>query len=155
MFLAKVTDDILFSLGNIQTYKGERVKASLTRVANMFVFFLVVAKIPKDNIYMVLLVAVASGIGRYISFIIDDIVTKDSDWLMLLSYKGNKTDLQPAIDKLRDMNIDVFSFKTYHKDGVSSLSLKVVSNDKETTKIVKDIMPNGVKFNVIELKEYI
>lgn len=155
-FVGKFIDDVLFAFTNILTYKENKIGASIVRMANTFVFFFVVSKmLSSNNITTILIISIASGLGRYLSFYVDKLLTKDSNWLLIVNYKGDKKDLQPSIDELRNMNIDVFSFKTYHEDDNSSLSLKILSHDRQTTKIVKGLLPSGVNINVVELKEYI
>lgn len=156
MFIAKVTDDILFSWGNIQTYKGERIKSALVRVANMMVFFTVVANIPKDDNYVILLVAIASGVGRYLSFKVDDVMTKDDTYLTVVKYKGDKNALQYAIDELRLNDITVFSVDAnYNNQGGKTLMLFIVNKNKKTSKMVKELMPNNATIISSEAKEYL
>lgn len=155
IFFGKVLDDLLFALVNIFTYKGEKFKASLIRGLNTLVFFTVIAKVITDlSIEGVVVVTVASFIGRYLSFKLDGLLTKDEYYLFFINYKGNKKDLQAAIDELRDMQIDVFSFKTYHGFDSSSLSLKIVSKDKQTSRIIKQVMPRNVEIKAVPIKAY-
>ena len=72
----------------------------------------------------------------------------------MVHYKGDKKYLQSFLDKLRDMGYDVFSFKIYHKDGESSLSVKIISRDRQSSRIIKSLAPEGVRISSIELKEY-
>lgn len=155
IFFGKVLDDLLFALVNIFTYKGEKFKASLVRSLNTLVFFTVVAKVITDLSFEgIMLVSLASFIGRYLSFKMDKLLTKDEYYLFFINYKGNKKDLQAAIDELRDMQIDVFSFKTYHNHNSSSLSLKIVSKDKQTSRIIKEVMPSNVEIKAVPIKAY-
>jgi uncharacterized protein YebE (UPF0316 family) len=155
IFFGKVLDDLLFAMVNIFTYKGEKLKASITRALNTLVFFMVIAKVITDlSLEGVLLVTLASFIGRYLSFKLDAMLTKDEYYLFFITYKGNKKDLQAAIDELRDMRIDVFSFKTYHGFDSSSLSLKIVSKDRQTSRIIKEVMPRDVEIKAVPIKAY-
>ena len=155
IFIAIFSEEVVFSLTNIMTYKKKRVIASLLRFIGKVIFFVVITNILQENsLYVVLTASIASAIGRYASFSIDKLMTKDSSFLIMMTYNGDKKDLQHSIDKLRKMCYDVFSYYTYHQDGVSSLSLKVVTKTRKESRVVKSVMPDGVKFNVIELKEY-
>lgn len=152
--MAKVLDDVLFALVNIQTFKGNRKSASIIRVMNMFVFFSVVSKVQSDNLPMIGVIGLASGVGRYLSFLIDDLLTKDKEWHVNVHFKEDKEKLQPAIDKLREAGIDVLSKKTHHSDSSSSLSLEIVSDSKETSKLIREKLPDSAKIGFLEMKEY-
>jgi len=155
MFIANVTDDILFSLGNIQTYKGERVKSALVRVANRMVFFFVVANIPKDNNYVILLIAIASGVGRYISFVVDDVMTKDERWLTIVKYPFAINGIKYAIDQLKLADIPVFSVKTGNTDiEGNGVLLFIINDSKKSSKIIEDAMPNGAIISSIPPNKY-
>ena len=156
MFVARIFNDILFSLGNIQTYKGDKIKAAIIRSFDIFVFFLVVSKIPSDDIFLIVLVAIASGFGKYLSFAVDDVMTKDDTFLTVVKYKGNKQQLQYAIDELRLNDITVFSVNAYYNnEGGKTLMLFIVNKNKETSKMVKNLMPKGATIISSEAKEYI
>ncbi|MCF8001683.1 MAG: hypothetical protein K9K76_07505 [Halanaerobiales bacterium] len=155
MFFARLVNDVLFSLGNIQTYKGEKIKASLIRTIDIFIFFLVVSKIPKDDLFIVGIVAIASGFGKYFSFGVDEIMTKDDTFLTLVKYKGEKGALQFAIDELRRKNITVFSVNAhYNNEGGETLMLFILNKNKETSRLVKKLMPKSANIISSEAKEY-
>src|SRR6056297_1650399 len=155
IFFAKMMDELLFSFSQILTNKNKRLYSSIVRGLNTLVFFGIVAQVIV-NMTTVNLIAVVMGaiLGRYLSYYMDKWFVKSSTWLIMVHYKGDKKYLQSFLDKLRDMGYDVFSFKTYHKDGESSLSVKIISRDRQSSRIIKSLAPEGVRISSIELKEY-
>jgi len=154
-FVGKMIDELLTSFSMILTGKNKQLPSAIVKFFSTLIFFSIITKILQTNsMITILLVALGGFIGKLLSYKLDKLLVKSSVWLLIITYKGKKEDLQPSIDKLREMQIDVFSYKTYHNNGESSLSVKVISKDRKTSKIVKSVMPDGVNINMIELKDY-
>ena len=81
IFLAKMTDELLFSFSQILTNKNERLYSSIVRGLNTFVFFGIVAQVIV-NMTTVNLIAVVMGaiVGRYLSYYMNKWFVKSSTW---------------------------------------------------------------------------
>ena len=154
-FVGKMIDELLTLFSAILTIKNRQLPSAIVKFFSTLIFFTIVSKIlASDSMINILLVALGGFTGKILSYKLDKLLVISSVWLLIITYKGDKKDLQPSIDELRKMQIDVFSYKTYHDNGQSSLSVKVISKDRKTSRIVKSIMPDGVNINMIELKDY-
>lgn len=154
-FVGKLIDELLTSFSHILTIKNKQLPSAIVKFFSTLIFFTVITKIlQSDSMINILLVALGAFVGKMLSYKLDKLFVKSSVWLLIVTYKGDKKDLQSCINQLRKMEIDVFSYKTYYDDNESSLSVKIISKDRKTSKIVKNLMPNGVNMHMIELKDY-
>ena len=154
-FVGKMIDELLTSFSMILTGKNRQLPSAIVKFFSTFIFFSIITKILEtDSMMTIFLVASGGFVGKLLSYKLDKLLVKSSVWLLIVTYKGKKEDLQSGIDELREMQIDVFSYITYHNNGESSLSVKIISKDRKTSRIVKSVMPEGVNINMIELKDY-
>lgn len=156
IFFAKLIDSLIVSFSQILTYKNKKYLASIFTALNIAIFFSIISKFMEvNNTQSLIIISVAGALGKYLSMVLDDKLTKDSVWLVLVTYKGDKMELQYAIDELRLQDVDVYSYSTnYDNKGGNSLSLKIMSKDRQTTKLIRELMPDKTSISVVQLKEY-
>lgn len=153
-FFGKMLDDLLFSFTGILTYKNKKVAASIVRGMNTFIFFYIVAEVLNDsNLQSILIISIASSIGRYLGFTIDKLLVKDTPFHAKISYKGDKKDLQPMINKLRDLEYDVHTSETFYEDKVSSLGVEILSETRKDSALIESLVPDEAHVSFWEVKK--
>lgn len=84
--IIKVIDNIVGTAKNIAQYQERKILSSVLVVVSQLLFYLLINKVIEDNSMLaIVIVAVASGIGNYIAFLINAKFRKDAKWVLLFT----------------------------------------------------------------------
>lgn len=134
--LVKIIDNIISTEKSILTHQNKAVGASILVAISQFLFYLLIKEVVADsNIISIIVVSVASGIGSYIAFCINNKFSKETVYINIIT-SNNKVKMQDFADNMRTSSIKVVTMPTYGDDIEKTLTALVFANTREqSTKI--------------------
>ena len=123
--LLKILDNFLATSKSILVHKNKAVAASFTIILSQFLFYFVISEIiSENNIIVIIAVSIASGIGSFIAFKINDCFSKDKLYVNIITSK-HLDDMKELCEFLRIKNIKNIITDSYNKDWTKSMSVQV------------------------------
>lgn len=121
----KILDNFLATSKSILVHKNKAVAASFLIVVSQFLFYFVISEIiSENNIFVILAVSIASGVGSFIAFKINDRLSKDKLFLNIITSK-HEEDMKELCEFLRVNNIKNIVTDSYRKDWTKSYAVQV------------------------------
>lgn len=147
LFIVKIIDNIILTAKSITTYKNQEILSVILTIISQFMFYFVVKQILLDEtILSIIIISLASGIGAYIAFKINNKFKKDILWMNILTCKS-KEDITRLSDYLIENNIKYIVNDSYSRSWESTYSIIIFSNTKEQSrKIDKFLEETSVKY---------
>lgn len=140
IFFIKVFDNIVLTAKSISTYKGQKVLSSILVIISQFIFYFIIDKIVEDNtMTAIITVSIASGIGNYAAFIINDKFKKDDTWENTIT-SSDKELLVGLCTMLKEHNIKYLLYNTYNRSFDESLTVTIFSKTKKDSKLIDDYL---------------
>lgn len=137
LFIIKVIDNILGTIKSIATYKEQKVLSSILVVISQLIFYLVVSQVISDNsLLAILIVAISSGLGNYIAFMLNDKFKKDVKWTMILT-SSDIEDVKKFCAYLTEHNIKHISNNGYDREMESTIHIIAFSKTKDESRIIE------------------
>ena len=103
--LIKVLDNIIATAKSIATYKEQKILSSILVVISQLIFYLVISQVINDSTMLAIaIVAVSSGIGNYLAFLMNDKFKKDVKYTMILT-SSDIEDVKQFCSYLAEHNI--------------------------------------------------
>jgi len=138
----KVLDNFLTTTKSILVHKNKAIAASLLIIISQFLFYFVISKVvSENNLLVILAVSVASGIGSFIAFKINDKLSKDKLYFNIITSK-HEEDMRELCEYLRTNNIGNIVTDSYRKDWSKSLSVQAFALTRLESKLI-DRFING------------
>ncbi len=123
--LLKILDNFLGTTKSILVHKNKAVAASVIIVISQFLFYFVISEIiSENNIIVLLAVSIASGLGSFIAFKINDRFSKDKLYVNVITSK-HLDDMIELCEFLRLKDIKNIVTDSYNKDWTKSMSVQV------------------------------
>lgn len=157
--LIKILDNIILTAKSIQTYKGNKILSSILVVISQLIFYLVIEQVINDStMTAIIIVSVASGIGNYIAFIINDRFKKDDVWQNIIT-SNDKNMLIHLCEMLRENKIKYLLYDTYNRNFEQSYTVTAFTKTKAESKLIDEFLhQSDAKYlrmiNGVEIKEY-
>lgn len=140
--LVKVLDNIIMVLKSISTYKGQKILSSILVVLSQLMFYFIIKEVVDDStIVLMLTISIASGVGNYIGFIINDKYKKNSKYINIIT-SSNIDGMFDLNDYLVINKIKCVLNKSLNRKKEDSYSLIVFSNTKEQSKLIDKYLEN-------------
>lgn len=145
--LVKILDNIILTAKSISTYKGQKILSSLLVVLSQFTFYLVISQVVSDDsIIPIIIVSIASGIGNYIAFLINDQFKRDDMWTNILTCKDIE-DMVRLCEILRNHHIKYIANKAFDRHWNDTYSVMVFAATKNESKMIdKFIEGTDIKY---------
>lgn len=145
--LIKIFDNIIGTAKSIATYKEQKILSSILVVLSQLIFYLIIDRVVNDGtLIIILIVAISSGVGNLLAFIINDKFKKDSKWSMVIT-SSNKYELEEFCDYLKTKNIKNVVFNGYDKQWQPTYHIIVFSKTKEESRIInKYLEQSNIKY---------
>ena len=103
--LIKVLDNIIATAKSIATYKEQKILSSILVVISQLIFYLVISQVINDSTMLaIVIVAVSSGVGNYLAFLLNDKFKKDVKYTMILT-SSDAEDVKQFCSYLTEHNI--------------------------------------------------
>lgn len=140
MAVVKVIDNIITTGKTILTQKNKAFWASILVTISQFLFYVVIKQVVSDSSWIsISIVSIASGIGSYIAFYINDKISKETVYINLIT-SNDRSKMKAFGDYLRAEGIKIVTYEAYSDTIERTLAAMVFSRTKaESIKIDKYI----------------
>ena len=139
----KILDNFLATSKTILVHKNRAVAASLLIVISQFLFYFVISEIvSENNPFIILAVSIASGIGSFIAFKINDKLSRDKLYFNIITSK-HEEDMRELCEFLRSHNIKNIVTDSYRKDWSKSYAVQVFAITKRESNLIDQFLYHG------------
>lgn len=150
--LIKICDNVILTAKSIATYKGQKILSSILVVISQLIFYLVIDHVINDNtILAIVIVAVSSGVGNYIAFIINDKFKKDTKWTVVLT-SSDVEDVKRFCNYLVKHKIKYVANDGYNRRMERTINIIAFSKTKAESRLIEEYLKTT---NTKYLKEII
>ena len=140
LFIINILDNIISTAKSIATYKEQKITSSLLVITSQLLFYLVVKQVISDNTLLtIIIVSVASGIGNYIAFMINNKFKKDTKWTFIIT-SSNINDIQNLCNYLAEHRIKYISNDGYTRKGEHTINVMAFSKTKEESRLIENFL---------------
>ena len=130
----KIIDNIISTEKTILTQKNKAFAASVLVAISQFIFlFLIAEVVTENNVGANLVVSIASGVGSYIAFFINNKFSKERVYINIIT-SNDREKMENFGDYMRTENIKVVTFQSYNDNIEKTLTALVFANTKEDSR---------------------
>lgn len=144
IFLAiiKIFDNIILTAKSIAVYKEKKILSSILVVISQLIFYLVIDQVIEDNtILAIVIVAVSSGVGNYIAFMINNKFKRDTKWTFIVT-SSNLNDIQNLCGYLAEHKIKYIANDGYTRKGNKTINVMAFSKSKDESRLIEKFLKN-------------
>lgn len=136
----KILDNIILTLKSIYTYKNQKLLSSILVVVSQLMFYIIIKQVIADNsMITILVVSIASGIGNYIAFIINDKFKKDDKWQYHLT-SSDKDDVLRLCNYLVENDIKYLANHGLNRRGEETINVIAYSKTKDQSRLIESYL---------------
>ena len=140
--LIKILDNIVSTAKSISTYKEQKILSSILVAISQLLFYLVIDQVVNDGSMLVIfIVAVSSGIGNLLAFLINDRFKRDEKWSVCLTCSCIE-DVKELCHYLRENSIKYIASDGYDKECKKTINVMAFSKTKEESKLIDEYLKN-------------
>lgn len=142
IFLAiiKVLDNIISTAKNICTFKEMKMLSSILTVISQLIFYLVISRVIEDNTLLsIVIVAVSSGLGNLLAFLINDRFKKAAKWTFIIT-SSNLNDIQNLCNYLAGHNVKYIANDGYTRKGNKTINVIAFSKNKDESRLIEKFL---------------
>lgn len=140
--IIKVFDNVISTAKNICTFKEMKVLSSILTVVSQLMFYLIISQVIEDNTLLsIVIVAVSSGIGNLLAFIINDRFKKDTKWVFIVT-SSNANDIQNICNNLAESGIKYIVSDGYTRKWQKTINLMAFSKSKDESRLIEKFLEN-------------
>ena len=137
LIVVKICDNIISTAKTISVHKGRRLLSALLVTISQFLFYFVVDKVVADSsMKTIMAVAIASGIGTYLAFILNNKYEKDIMWTNILTC-DNADDVSNLCTVLKRNHIKYIVNQSYTREWTDTYSVLIHIIQKCYQKLIK------------------
>jgi len=134
--IIKIFDNILLTAKSLTTYQNKKFISAILVAVSQVMFYIVIKQVIADtSTTSIMVVAVSSGIGTYIAFLINDRFQKDILYMNIIT----NTDIQWMFDLndyLIDNKIKCVLNNSLTRSKKDTYSLTIFANTKQQSKLI-------------------
>lgn len=136
LFGIKIIDNCIMTAKSLAQYKHKKILSSALVALSQLLFYVLIKQIVNDGSWFsIWIVVIASFIGNYIAFIINDKFKKDDVWENIIT-SSNKEMLINLCTMLKEHKIKYLLFNTYNRSFNESLTVMIFSKTKAESKLI-------------------
>lgn len=138
--IVKVIDNVISTEKTLLTQQNKAIAASILVAISQFLFYILITEVVADsNIISIVVVSIASGIGSYIAFCINNKFSKETVWINIVT-SNDKNKMKNFADHMRTEGVKVVTMPTYGDEIEKTLTALAFANTREqSSKIDKYI----------------
>ena len=134
--IVKIIDNIISTEKTLLTQKNKAIAASILVTISQFLFYILIAQVVEDNnITSMIVVSIASGIGSYIAFYINNKFSKETVYINIVT-SNDKDKMKAFGDHMRAEGIKVVTMPTYGDEIEKTLTALVFANTRNQSKLI-------------------
>ena len=92
-----------------------------------------------DTLLVIISISIASGIGNYIAFLINDKFKKDDTWQNIIT-SNDRMMLVDLCTMLKEHKIKYLLYNTYNRSFNESLTVMIFSKTKDESKLIDNYL---------------
>ena len=140
--VVKIFDNVIQTAKSISTYKEQKILSSILTIVSQLIFYLVISQVIEDNTLLaIVIVAVSSGIGNYIAFLINNKFKKAAKWTFVIT-SSNLNDIQKLCSYLAEHKVKYISNDGYTRKGEHTINVMAFSKSKDESRLIEDFLKN-------------
>lgn len=140
--LIKILDNIILNAKSIATFKNKRLISSILVILSQFSFYFIISKVVNDkSVLPIIIVAITSGIGNYIAFIISDRFEQDKMWTNVITGKDIDK-IKGFCELLKQNKIKYITNDSYDRHWNKTYSVMVFPMTKNESTIIDKYLEN-------------
>lgn len=140
--IIKIFDNIVLTAKSIATYKEQKFLSSILVAISQLIFYLVIDQVISDNtLTAIFIVAISSGIGNYIAFIINNKFKKDTKWTFVIT-SSNINDIQKLCNYLAEHKVKYIANDGYTRKGEHTINVMAFSKSKDDSRLIERFLEN-------------
>ena len=140
MAAIKLVDNVISTEKSILTHQNKAIAASVLVAASQFLFYILIKEVVADNNPIsILVVSIASGIGSYIAFCINNKFSKETVYINIIT-SNDKSKMKEFGDYMRAEGIKVVTMPTYGDNIEQTLTALIFANTREQSKRIDEYM---------------
>ncbi len=134
--IIKMIDNVITTEKSILTHQNKAIAASILVAISQFLFYVLIKEVVTDNnLVSMIVVSVASGIGSYIAFCINNKFSKETVYINIVT-SNDKTKMKNFADSMRAEGVKVVTMPTYGDDIEKTLTALVFANTRNQSKLI-------------------
>ena len=138
--LVKIIDNVISTEKSILTHQNKAIAASILVTISQFLFYMLITEVVEDsNIISIIVVSIASGIGSYIAFCINNKFSKEIVYINIIT-SNDKNKMKDFGDYMRLQGIKIVTFDAYNDDINNTLTALVFANTRRQSKMIDKYM---------------
>ena len=145
IFLAiiKVFDNIIQTAKSISTYKEQKILSSILTIISQLIFYLVISQVIDDNTLLsIIIVAVSSGIGNYLAFLISDKFKQAAKWVFILT-SSDAEDVQRLCGYLAEHDIKYIANNGLTRKNEPTIHVLAFSKSKDESRLIEGFLEHS------------
>lgn len=140
LFVIKSIDNVILTMKSLAVYKNQKMLSSIYVTISQLLFYLIVTKVVNDNnLISIFIVSIASGIGNYVAFLINDKFKQDDKWQVVLT-TSNIEDVKRFCTYLAECNIKYIANDGYNRKGEKTINIIAYSKTKEESRLIEKFL---------------
>lgn len=146
MSLVKIIDNIISTEKTLLTQQNKALAASILVTISQFLFYMLITEVVEDsNMISILVVSIASGIGSYIAFCINNKFSKETVYINIIT-SNDKNKMKAFSDYIRAEGIKVVTLEAYNDHIEKTLTALVFANTREQSSKIDCYMKKHNEF---------
>ena len=138
--LIKIFDNVILTAKSIATYKEYKIISSILIVISQLIFYLVIDQVIEDNtMTAIIIVSIASGVGNYLAFMVNDKFKKDAKWSMCLT-SSDKEDVERLCNYLAEHKIKYIANDGYNRRMEPTINVIAFSKTKAESRLIEQYL---------------
>lgn len=145
IFLAivKIFDNIINTAKSISTYQEKKILSSVLTIISQLIFYLVISQVIEDNTLLaIVIVAISSGIGNYIAFLINDRFKRAAKWVFIIT-SSNSNDIQSLCNNLAESGIKYTVSDGYTRKWQKTINVMAFSKSKDESRLIEKFLKDS------------
>lgn len=140
--LVKVFDNIIGTAKSIATYQEKIILSSVLVAVSQLLFYLVIDQVVNDgSLLVIFIVAISSGVGNCIAFLINNRFKRDSKWAVILTCSCIE-DVKELCGYLAENKIKYIANNGYNRSWQETINVIAFSKTKEESKLIDKYLEN-------------
>lgn len=141
--VVKIIDNIISTEKTLLTQKNKALAASILVTISQFLFYILITEVVADsNMASIVVVSIASGVGSYIAFYINNKFSKETVYINIIT-SNDKEKMKAFGDHMRAEGIKVVTMPTYGDDIEKTLTALVFANTRNQSKLIDKYVENN------------
>lgn len=141
--IVKIIDNVISTEKTLLTQKNKALAASILVAISQFLFYILISEVVEDNnITSMIVVSIASGVGSYIAFYINNKFSKETVYINIIT-SNDKEKMKAFGDHMRAEGIKVVTMPTYGDDIEKTLTALVFANTRNQSKLIDKYVGNN------------